>query len=213
MTDSRAVLDSYIKSAHSIITLLLDHLDNHLDLPSNTLRALHRLYSISGDQVRFLKAPPQPIDDRQVALGAHTDFGTLTVLFNRVGGLQVLPPSPPDKEPQWMYVKPLQGHAIVNLGDALSKFTNGLLRSNMHRVVSPPGLQAEEIRYSLVYFSRPEDDVPLRRLEGGNVIPPLKDGEEEEAISSKAWVLRRALGRRVGGNVKEGWEGTEKSRI
>ena len=36
----------------------------------------------------------------------------------------------------------LAGHAIVNLGDAMVNFTNGLLRSNIHRVVSPPGEQA-----------------------------------------------------------------------
>ena len=119
------------------------------------------------------------------------------MLFNRVGGLQVLPPG--EGEEEWVYVRPLPGHAIVNLGDAMVKFTNGLLRSNIHRVVSPPGEQAACTRYSVVYFARPEDDVLLRRLEGSPLIPEL-DGTEEEEINSKDWVLRRALGRR--GDVK-----------
>ena len=92
-----------------------------------------------------------------------------------------------------MYVKPLRGHCIINLGDAMTKFTGGLLRSNIHRVVSPPGEQATETRYSVVYFSRPEDEVVLRRLEGG-IIPRANDGEDEgEAMNSKEWIKFQAL--------------------
>jgi isopenicillin N synthase-like dioxygenase len=73
------------------------------------------------------------------------------------------------------------------------KFTNGLLRSNIHRVVSPPGEQAKETRYSLVYFARPEDDVVLRRLEGSDVIPQLAEGQSEEATNSKEWIKLQAM--------------------
>ncbi|KZO95062.1 hypothetical protein CALVIDRAFT_188531 [Calocera viscosa TUFC12733] len=45
------------------------------------------------------------------------------------------------------------------------KFSAGLLRSNLYQVVKPPGAQANERRYSLVYFSRPKETVP-RRLNG-----------------------------------------------
>lgn len=40
----------------------------------------------------------------------------------------------------WVYVLPLPNHAIVNLGDALVKFSVGVLRSDNHRVVLPPGV-------------------------------------------------------------------------
>ncbi|KAL2862348.1 putative oxidoreductase, 2OG-Fe(II) oxygenase family [Aspergillus lucknowensis] len=191
---NRETLNSFMRSSHSIITLILDLLNDSLGLPKFTLVNIHRLGAISGDQVRFVKAPPQPADDRRTALGEHTDFGSVTILFNRLGGLQVLPPG---AGANWVYVRPLPGHAIVNLGDAMVKFTNGLLRSNIHRVVSPPGEQADSTRYSLVYFSRPEDDVPLRRLEGSSRIPALKEGVQEEDIKSKDWIIRRALGRRI----------------
>lgn len=187
-----------MRSSHSIVTLILNLLNTSLGLPDSTLANLHRLTAPSGDQVRFIKAPPQPIDDRRTAMGEHTDFGSVTILFNRIGGLQVLPPG---EHAEWVYVRPLPGHAIVNLGDAMVKFTNGLLRSNIHRVVSPPGDQADSTRYSLVYFARPEDSVMLRRLEGGSRIPILKDGDAEEQINSKDWIIRRALGRR--GDAKD----------
>lgn len=196
-------------NAHSIVTLVLDLLNEHLELPPGTLANLHRLNALSGDQVRFVKAPPQPMDDRRVALGQHTDFGSVTVLFNRLGGLQILPPG---RDAEWCYVRPLPGHAIINLGDAMVKFTNGLLRSNIHRVVSPPGAQADTTRYSLVYFARPEDDIPMKRLDGSKKIPPLPEGVVEEDINSKDWIIRRALSNRIDLNKEIDYErsaGTE----
>jgi len=186
---------------------------------SGGLPALHRLDSNSGDQIRFVKAPPQELDRKAVALGEHTDFGSVTVLFNRLGGLQVrlpshIAPTPPSVRETgngvenqlcregWTYVRPLPGHAIINLGDALVKFSAGKLRSNIHRVVAPPGEQGRVTRYSLVYFCRPEDDVALKSLVDG------EGKQEEEEVTAKEWILRRALGRRKEG----GWEnssGTE----
>lgn len=206
LTSNRPLLESYITSAHSIVTFVLDLLNEHLQFPKGTLANLHRLHALSGDQVRFIKAPPQPMDDRRMALGEHTDFGSVTILFNRQGGLQVLPPG---KNAEWCYVRPLPGHAVINLGDAMVKFTNGLLRSNIHRVVSPPGEQANTTRYSLVYFSRPEEDVLMKRLEGSSMVPPLPEGTKEDEINSKDWIIRRALGNRVGIPKVERLEGTE----
>ena len=74
--------------------------------------------------------------------------------------------------------------------DALTKFTHGLLRSATHRLVPPVRKQAEFTRYSLCYFARPEDDVVLKRLEGGDIIPPFREGEErEEELTSKEWYV------------------------
>ncbi|KAI9812323.1 MAG: hypothetical protein M1827_004772 [Pycnora praestabilis] len=207
LSNARPIMKSYILSAHSIVSLILEHLNKHLHLPNSTLANIHRLHAVAGDQIRFIKSPPQPVDNRQTALGEHTDFGSITILFNRLGGLQVLPPG---KGAEWCYVRPIPGHAIVNLGDAMVKFTNGLLRSNIHRVVSPPGAQADSTRYSLAYFARPEDEVILKRLEGSDVVPPLAEGEVEEEVSSRDWIVRRAIGKRVG--VYKGPEDWEKGR-
>lgn len=194
--DNKILIQEYMRDAHALVSLILDHLNTHLRLPPNTLASLHRQSAISGDHVRLIKSPPQPPCDRRTALGKHTDFGSITILFNRLGGLQILPPPslvPAGQAPEWTYVKPLPGHCIVNLGDAMVKFTNGLLRSNIHRVVSPPGEQARATRYSLVYFSRPEDEVVLRRLDGSDVIPELGKGVEEEVVTSKEWIKFQAM--------------------
>ncbi|TVY82339.1 Oxidoreductase vrtI [Lachnellula suecica] len=198
------LIKSYMHNAHALVLTILSHLNTHLHLPPNTLQSLHELNTPSGDQIRIVKSPPQPELDQRTALGKHTDFGSITILFNRLGGLQILPPPslvPAGQEPQWTYVKPLPGHCIVNLGDAMAKFTNGLLRSNIHRVVAPPGEQGKDTRYSLVCFARPADDVVLKRLDGSDIIPVLKEGEKDDEVSSKDWILLQAMRLR---GLKEG---------
>ena len=53
------------------------------------------------------------------------------------------------------------------------------------------------MRNSLVYFSRPEDDVVLRRLNGGLIDKqPLTEAEREgqEEMTAQEWTFRRSVG-------------------
>ncbi|TAQ85502.1 hypothetical protein B7494_g6169 [Chlorociboria aeruginascens] len=197
ITDNRPLIQDYIARSHGIAMTILRALERQIHLPEGAMTELHDLAAESGDHVRFLKVPPQPDEGRQTAVGEHTDFGSITVLFNRLSGLRVVEPGANNPWNEWPWVRPLPGHAIINLGDAMVKFSNGLFRSNVHRVDPPVGLQKEVQRYSLVYFSRPRDDVLLKRIEGSDEIPPLAPGEVEEEITSKDWVARRAMGKRV----------------
>ena len=79
-------------------------------------------------------------------------------------------------------------------------------------MISPPGAQADMTRYSVVYFARPEDEVLLRPLKESEVIRERAGNDEEEAVSSKEWVLRRALGRIGVGYKFEDTRGTEDGR-
>lgn len=207
---NRVGLADYTQANNKILTTLFESLASSLQLPLDTFTALHRLPAPSGCHIRFIRAPPQPPDQRSLALGEHTDFGSLTILFNRVGGLQVLLPGTSD----WVYVRPLPGCAIINLGDAMVKFSAGILRSNLHRVVAPPGKQADTVRYSLVYFSRPEHEVKMQRVRGGLVDEVIGDSEDQDsAESTKEWLKRRHQGRKVqffkGAESWEGAMGTE----
>jgi len=113
--EHRPLLKSYIEQSHAVVTLILNLLARRLQVPAGSLASKHKLHAVSGDQVRFVHAPPQPADDRRTALGEHTDFGSVTILHNRLGGLQVRPPGG-----EWCYVRPLKGHAVVNLVRRLS---------------------------------------------------------------------------------------------
>jgi isopenicillin N synthase-like dioxygenase len=185
------VFKQYVADCRAAIDLMITILETHLQLPKGTLANLHRITSRSGDHVRFNQTASRPWSDEQEKKGEHTDFGTLTILMNWMGGLQIRLP----ETKEWVYVKPIPGSAVVNLGDALVKFTAGILRSNVHRVVPAPPPQAGRVRNSLVYFSRPEDEVVLKRLKGGLIDLQPQDEEEKGAeMTAQEWTLRRSVG-------------------
>lgn len=133
------------------------------------------------------------------------------MLFNVLGGLQIYVPENlvgPGEEAGWKYVKPEPGMAIFNLGDAFVNWSDGELKSTIHRVANPPGDQAKWTRYSLAYFTRPNHDVQMKPL--GRKIVPADAAKEYPTF--KEWALRRAMAGRSD-TFKEGnWEkgqGTE----
>lgn len=100
------------------------------------------------------------LDDEQMALGAHTDYGILTVLLADPGpGLQIL-----SDDSEWVDVTPLDGAFIVNIGDALAVWTNNFWKSTVHRVVPtmPVGGQA---RRSIALFQDGNFETPLQTLD------------------------------------------------
>lgn len=190
-TSNFNLVKSYIQHCRAAIDLMLTHLEVHLRLPVGTLANLHRITSRSGDHVRFNQHAVQPFTEEAAKLGEHTDFGTLTILFNWLGGLQIRVP----ETEEWIYVKPVPGSPVVNLGDAMVKFTAGILRSNIHRVCPPPAPQDGLVRNSLVYFSRPEDEVVFKRLKGGLIDEqPVTEGDEGEEMTAQEWTWRRSVG-------------------
>jgi len=154
------VLRPFIRKSLEVNNTIIRIFNNRLGLPEGTLERLHSDEELSFSAANVIRM--QPMSEQAVAdkpmLVAHTDYGSLTILHNRLGGLQVMPPG----HTEWSYVKPLPGHAICNIGDALTIFSGGILHSNMHRVVRPPGDQGEHERFSIVFFNRPGNSRVLR---------------------------------------------------
>jgi isopenicillin N synthase-like dioxygenase len=95
----------------------------------------------------------------QIRNGAHTDFGTLTLLMaeDKPGGLQVM-----GRDGEWHDVRPVPGAFIVNLGDMMAQWTNDRWRSTLHRVVNPPAdAGAAARRLSVVFFHTPNYDATI----------------------------------------------------
>jgi len=105
-----------------------------------------------------LENEPQ-LDEQQMALGAHTDYGILTILLADVRpGLQILSDSS-----DWVDVMPEPGAFIMNVGDALAVWTNNYWKSTIHRVVptmAPGGMP----RRSIALFQDGNFDTPLSVL-------------------------------------------------
>ena len=130
----------------SLIALSLDLEENwfarHHDWPASVLR--------------LLRYPPHPenAEFNQIGAGAHTDWGGITLLAqDDAEGLEVL-----NAADEWVAAPPVHGTFVVNLGDLMSRWTNGIYRSNMHRVLNS---RSGEERYSVPFFHSPRFDAVI----------------------------------------------------
>ena len=126
--------------------------------------------------------PPAP---GQLRCGAHSDFGTHTLLQidDAPGGLQALA-----RDGSWIDVSPPSGSFVVNIGDLMMVWTNDRWLSNLHRVVNPPAGDAGGTRrQSLAFFVQPNFDARIA------CIPTcLAPGEAPRHDPVTAWEYRHA---------------------
>ncbi|PVH96967.1 Clavaminate synthase-like protein [Periconia macrospinosa] len=194
--DNKPLLATYIRTAHSVGLQILDVLGTKLGIDDlEEIHQRHKIGETSADVVRMTRGLPRARqletddDDKAeiITTGAHTDFGTVTILRNWLGGLQLY--AVPnriagnldfgDESGEWMFVEPQQDCAIVNLGDAAVRMSNGVLCSGRHRVITAPGEQGKLPRYSVVYFVRPNNECRVKALRGSGV-PNMADDENDE---------------------------------
>lgn len=124
---------------------------------------------------------PDPPAEGQLRAGAHTDFGTMTILRpdEAPGGLQVMTTSG-----EWMPARRAPGSLIINIGDMLARWTNDRWVSTLHRVVNPPrDTVAGTERLSIGFFYQPNDDHVVECLpscvgaDGRALYPPVSAGD------------------------------------
>ena len=113
--------------------------------------------------LRLIRYPAQTgaPANRQLRAGAHTDYGTLTVLRGDdvPGTLQVKLP-----RGGWTDLRPPADAFVCNLGDAMARWTGGRWASTLHRVANPPEDTAPRDRISLVFFHQPNYDALLNGI-------------------------------------------------
>ncbi|CEL56404.1 hypothetical protein RSOLAG1IB_07790 [Rhizoctonia solani AG-1 IB] len=108
--------------------------------------------------MRITHYPPQAevVDNEGSGLEEHTDFQLFTVLWqDDKAGLQALNPFG-----QWIDVVPIPGTLVINVADQLSRWTNDIFKSVVHRVINKSGAQ----RYSMPLFFGLDHDVMLEAL-------------------------------------------------
>jgi isopenicillin N synthase-like dioxygenase len=153
----RAALERYHAEMCALSGKLLSAFALALELPEGYFGPLT---SKPLATLRVLHYPPQSgdIDERQIGIGAHTDYECFTILAqDDVPALQVL-----DASGEWISAEPIPGCFLVNIGDQMARWTNDLFASTVHRAVNRSGHE----RYSIPFFFGPNYDTVVEALPG-----------------------------------------------
>jgi len=159
----RPALEDYFRAMNALAAELLRVFAAALALPPEYFAGkIDRAASF----LRVINYPPPatPPEPGQLRAGAHTDYGTLTILRaeNVAGGLQVRA-----RSGDWLDVAAPPEAFVVNLGDMLMRWTNDRWVSTLHRVVNPPLTAGPASRrQSLAFFHNPNPDAVIECLPG-----------------------------------------------
>jgi isopenicillin N synthase-like dioxygenase len=127
----------------------------------------------------------------QLRRGAHTDWGTLTILYqdDTPAGLEVR-----NRAGGWVAVPPVPGSFVVNIGDLMAVWTNDRWVSTLHRVVNPPPESADAYRISIPFFQQPNFEAVIECLPS---CTSADNPPRHQPVTSGEWVelmIRRASG-------------------
>ncbi|MBD2516552.1 isopenicillin N synthase family oxygenase [Nostoc sp. FACHB-973] len=148
-----------------------------LDLPEDFFTTRHNQNNHTLRSLHYppLQTPPKP---GQVRAGEHSDYGSITLLFqDDVGGLEVRTTAG-----EWIEAAAIDDTVIVNTGDLMQRWTNHVFCSTKHRVMIPNDDRINQSRYSIAFFCHPNDDIEIACLkscqkERSPIYPPILAGE------------------------------------
>ncbi|MCZ0927223.1 isopenicillin N synthase family oxygenase [Halomonas janggokensis] len=141
--DFKPVLERYHSEMLLLARKLISAIALSLNLPADYFAKLQQ-HPITVQRLLHYPAQEGEVREEEIGIGAHTDYGFLTILAQDAnGGLQVQ-----NKEGEWISAPPIENTFVVNIGDLVQTFTNDLYKSTVHRVINTSG----QARYSLPFF-------------------------------------------------------------
>jgi len=149
-----------------------DFFESYIHTPVSALRVLN---------YPALSMPPKP---GQIRAGAHTDYGSLTILLPQVGsrGLEILAPGG-----KWIEIPPRPNAFVINIGDLMARWTNDRWVSTVHRVVIPADGGVER-RQSLAFFHQPNWDAEIVAIDA--CLQP-KEAPKYPAVHSGPYLMEK----------------------
>jgi isopenicillin N synthase-like dioxygenase len=159
--DLREAFDAYYATVSDLGARLRGLFARALGLPEDWFDDAFRGHSSS---MRAVNYPPLEgeVEPGQLRAGAHTDYGTVTILRpgDSIGGLQIADPSG-----AWHDVPLIPNSFVINQGDLMARWTNDRWISTLHRVVNPPPeALGGNRRLSIVFFHHPNYDTVIECL-------------------------------------------------
>lgn len=187
----RPRIETYFAEAQRLARILMVAFTDALNLPAGYFDSMidHSIEVLKMNNFALPEGDTAVAGELQ-GMGAHTDFGILTILWaDQVPGLQVL-----DRAGVWHDVQPADGALLINLGDAMARWTNDRWMSTVHRVDPPVCDGRIQRRRSAAFFFDGNYDAVLEALPG-----TLADGETGyEPITVAENIAMKVAGLRAG---------------
>ena len=154
---------------------ILKKFDTILNCGTTLVNAHKEMYNTT--RVIHYPAFEGTLEDRQMRIGEHSDYGTITLLWqiNDVPGLEVQ-----DLGGVWHPVPFEEDGVVVNIGDLLQRWTNDYFVSTKHRVVNT---HIHLPRYSMPHFVDPQPGTIVKNL--------TNEPDKYEPIESKEYLMWR----------------------
>lgn len=221
--ESAQIIRSFWTKCYELSWNILDLLGYGIDLPGGYFPERHRIDGEGGSTLRFLHylaehkmdrgdtKAGKDSDDDGVRAGCHSDYGSITLLFqHKVGGLQVWKENDldsltdPNKNGVFLDVPVIENGIVVNVGDLFQFWTGSYYKSAQHRVVvrrsgnrekdADASLLADE-RYSTAFFLHPDDETMLQELDIDKAESLDKDTEKTRRRHEQLRMRNLAHGR------------------
>uniref|UniRef100_A0A3Q4BXB9 Fe2OG dioxygenase domain-containing protein n=1 Tax=Mola mola TaxID=94237 RepID=A0A3Q4BXB9_MOLML len=146
-----------------------------LDLDPERFLSAHRLVGTDKNSttLRCLYYPPvdpEMVQQNQLRCGEHSDYGSITLLFQSSEGLQVR-----SRSGEFLSVPVVPGAVLVNIADLMQRWTSDRFVSVLHRVLLPPAGDLAA-RQSLAFFLQPDDEAVIDCCDGSNKYAPVTSG-------------------------------------
>lgn len=173
--DFRAAVEGYYAAVRGLANALLPVFATAVGEDANYFGSF---FNPAATTLRLVHYPPTP-EDRSpdhIGIHPHTDYGFFTILAqDDVGGLEIM-----RVDGSWVEAPYIEGAFVMNIGDAMARWTNDAFNSSPHRVINK---STTRDRYSAALFFDPSHDAPIRCLDrfasdaGGVKHPPIRFGD------------------------------------
>lgn len=128
----------------------------------------------NGTTLRSLYYPPvksETAKEGQLRCGEHSDYGSITLLFQGSEGLQVC-----TRSGEFISAPSIPGAILINVADLMQRWTSDQFLSVRHRVLLPT-VGDSSTRQCLAFFVHPDNEALITCCDGSDKYPPITGGE------------------------------------
>ncbi|KAM6937558.1 uncharacterized protein FYW49_021303 [Xenentodon cancila] len=176
LSDFRDIHESFFQRCKELGLRVLKLMAHSLDLDPDVFLSAHRLIGtdVNGTTMRSLYYPPVDCEKTkagQMRCAEHSDYGSITLLFQGSEGLQVR-----TRSGDYITAPIIPGAVLINIADLMQRWTSDQFVSVRHRVLLPPAGHSGA-RESLVFFMQPDDEAVISCCDGSSKYPPVTSGD------------------------------------